>query len=322
MMLRRAGPPPPPADHGTGGDVAVRDRSRVRQRHVCRWTDPAPRRPTEAPAGARCCPVMKGCTTLRPVTAHVLLTAGRPTRRRPVGLLGAGVHDRPAALGRDRAARLLVDAAVLIAVGVAAARAVRRDRDLLCSGTEQPKAFQPSMVADLPESARRWLTHAIPLGTTLWQSVERSMRGQIRIGAWRPFTARQVLTPPRGFIWAATARVFGIPVIGFDRLSSGSGQMRWRLGGLVPVMSATGPDITRSAAGRLAGEMALVPTTFPAAAWAAGSDDDRVVVTAVPLEQAGRGSWHAASHSQTSTRPSRGGTTSRTWPASWRSGDT
>ncbi len=160
-----------------------------------------------------------------------------------------------------------------------AARSVRRDWELLCSSTEEPKPFERSMVADLPEPARRWLSHAIAPGTPLWQSVELSMRGQIRIGAWRPFTARQVLTPPRGFVWAATARVFGIPVTGFDRLSSGSGQMRWRLGGLVPVMSATGPDVTRSAAGRLAGEMALVPTSFTAATWTPGSDADRVVVT-------------------------------------------
>ena len=160
-----------------------------------------------------------------------------------------------------------------------AARSVRREWELLSRSTPPPETFDPSMLADLPEPARRWLTHAIAPGTPLWQTAELSMRGQIRLGAWRPFTARQVLAPPRGFIWAATARFLGIPVIGFDRLSSGSGQMRWRLGGLIPVMSATGPDVTRSAAGRLAGEMALVPTAFPAATWTPGSDEDRVVVT-------------------------------------------
>ncbi len=66
---------------------------------------------------------------------------------------------------------------------------------------------------------------------------------------------------------------------GLDRLSSGSGQVHWRLGGLIPVMSATGPDVTRSAAGRLAGETALVPTTSPATTRTPGSDQDRVVVT-------------------------------------------
>ena len=161
----------------------------------------------------------------------------------------------------------------------AAARRVRRDWELLARSGEPPEPFDPSMVGDLPEPARRWLTHAITPGTPLWPSVVLTMRGEIRLGAWRPFTARQVLAPPRGFVWAATARFLGLPVTGFDRYGSGSGQMDWRLGGLVPVMTATGPDVTRSAAGRLAGETALVPTTFRAARWSAGSDDDRAVVS-------------------------------------------
>lgn len=106
------------------------------------------------------------------------------------------------------------------------------------------------------------------------------MHGEIKLGAWRPFTARQVLTPPRGFIWAASARVAGLPVSGFDRYSSGSGQMRWRLLGLIPVMSAAGPDVTRSAAGRLAGEGTVwLPTAFRAATWTSGPDEDSAVAT-------------------------------------------
>jgi hypothetical protein len=135
------------------------------------------------------------------------------------------------------------------------------------------------MAAGLPEPARRWLRHALAPGTPLRPSVELTMRGRIRIGAWRPFTARQVLAPPHGFIWAARARVSGLPVTGFDRLSSGSGQLRWRLGGLVPVLSASGPDVTRSAAGRLAGETVLAPTTALAATWTPGSDADSAVLT-------------------------------------------
>ena len=160
-----------------------------------------------------------------------------------------------------------------------AARSVRREWDMLSRSTQPLEVFDPALLSDLPEPARRWLSHAITPGTPLWQSVELSMRGQIRLGAWRPFTARQVLAPPRGLIWAANASLFGVPVTGFDRFSSGSGQMRWRLAGLVPVMSASGLDVTRSAAGRLLGEMALAPTTFRAASWAQGSDADRIVAT-------------------------------------------
>ena len=155
-----------------------------------------------------------------------------------------------------------------------AARAVRQDWELLAGSPRLPEPFDPGMLADLPEAARRWLTHAIPPGTPLWPSVVLTMHGQIRLGSWRPFTATQVLAPPRGFIWAATARFAGLPVTGFDRYSSGTGQMNWRLGGLVPLVTATGPDVTRSAAGRLTGEMALAPTTFRSATWIPGSDDD------------------------------------------------
>ena len=102
------------------------------------------------------------------------------------------------------------------------------------------------------------------------RTVQLSMRGQIRLGRWRPFTATQVLAPPAGYIWAATVRLAGLSVTGYDRLSSGTGEMRWRLLRLIPVQTAAGPDITRSAYGRLAGEIALIPTAFQHATWTQG----------------------------------------------------
>jgi hypothetical protein len=156
---------------------------------------------------------------------------------------------------------------------------VRQDWEALAAGAGTAEPFDPAAVAGLPAAARRWLTHAIAPGTPLAPSVVLTMRGEIRLGAWRRFTATQVLAPPRGFVWAATARVLGLPVTGFDRYSRGSGQMDWRLAGLVPVMRASGADVTRSAAGRLAGEMALAPTTYRGATWTAGADDDSAVAT-------------------------------------------
>lgn len=139
--------------------------------------------------------------------------------------------------------------------------------------------FDPVMLADLPEPARRWLTHAIAPGVPLSRSVELVMHGEIRLGAWRSFTATQVAAPPAGYIWAARASIFGVPVVGYDRLSSGTAQMRWRLLNLVPVMTAQGPDIIRSAAGRLASEFVMVPTTFRGATWRSGDRPDTAVAT-------------------------------------------
>ena len=156
----------------------------------------------------------------------------------------------------------------------------RRDWAVLAAARAEHARFSSDSVTGLPEPARRWLTRAVDRETPLWRSVELRMRGQIRLGAWRRFTAREVLSPPDGFIWSATARVMGMPVSGFDRHSSGAGQMRWRLLGVVPVMSASGPDVTRSAAGRLAGEATLwLPTAFGTAGWADGPDPDTAVAT-------------------------------------------
>lgn len=162
-----------------------------------------------------------------------------------------------------------------------AARPRRADWARLAQAAPPSGRFTADLVAGLPEPARRWLTHAISSGTPLWSSVQLSMRGHIRLGSWRPFTARQVLTPPEGFIWSATARFGGLPVTGFDRYSRGAGRMRWRLLGLIPVMSSDGPDVTRSAAGRLAGEgTCWLPTATAAGArWSAGPEVDTAVAT-------------------------------------------
>ena len=140
--------------------------------------------------------------------------------------------------------------------------------------------FEPESTGHLPEPAQRWLAHAIQPGTPRWSSVELTMRGEIRLGRWRAFRARQILAPPRGFIWAAATRVAGLPVVGFDRYTGDSGEMRWRLLDLFPVLTAHGIDVTRSAAGRLAAEgLTFLPTAFPRASWSAAEDPDVAAAT-------------------------------------------
>lgn len=136
----------------------------------------------------------------------------------------------------------------------------------LANATDEAAAFTAGMTTGLPDPVRRWLAHVIAPGTPLLTSVELSMRGQIRLGAWRDFTAVQRLAPGRGFVWAATARMYGLPIIGFDRYSRytrGTGETRWKLLSRFPVLSGDGPDVTRSAADRYAGELLVA---VPAAA--------------------------------------------------------
>ena len=74
------------------------------------------------------------------------------------------------------------------------------------------ETFDPGAIMGLPEPARQWLGHAIAPGTPLWSSVELTMHGQIKLGRWRPFTARQVLTPPDGVRVEAESRFGGITI--------------------------------------------------------------------------------------------------------------
>lgn len=144
--------------------------------------------------------------------------------------------------------------------------------------SERPhRAFDPASLEGLPVAARRWLAHAIEPGAPLHQAIRLRMRGEIKLGRWRPFEAEQVIRWGRGMVWRAKARLGPLSISGQDSIVDGEGMMRWRLLGVVPVMSAEGPDVTRSAAGRLELEATLLPSVLldPDVRWRP-SDDDRV----------------------------------------------
>jgi len=124
------------------------------------------------------------------------------------------------------------------------------------------RTFQPRQLSSLPEAARRYLAHAIAPGTPLASAVRLRMHGEIKLGRWLPFTAEQVIHWGCGMIWRATVRMYGMPITGFDRLLDGAGAMRWKLLGIIPIMTASGPEITRSAAGRVMAESVWLPSAL------------------------------------------------------------
>ncbi len=131
--------------------------------------------------------------------------------------------------------------------------------------TGSGEGFDPSVLEGLPEPARRYLLHAIDPGTPPAGSVELRMHGDIRLDPERDpiaMAAEQILAPGAGFIWRA--RTWGglMRIRGFDLYAQEDGRMEWRLFGLIPVMRAAGPHVTRSAAGRLAMEWTLIPTAL------------------------------------------------------------
>lgn len=120
--------------------------------------------------------------------------------------------------------------------------------------------FDPVSIASLPPSVRRYLEHTIEPGAVLARSALVRMEGTIRLGGdWRDFEAEQVLRWDRGFVWRARTSMKGLPVSGADRFVDGDGSMRWKMLGLVPVMTASGPQISRAAAGRFHAEALWLP---------------------------------------------------------------
>ncbi len=157
---------------------------------------------------------------------------------------------------------LLLVALVLVAAGLSVWRHLdhRTDRqlmhDLALRQPSQPPIFTATMVADLPEPARRYFLYTIEPGTPLYPVADITMRGRFGLGDkdnpnYLDFSATQILAMPAGFVWKMHAKR------GLMRLS-GSDSQRWTrfwLAGLMPIARLGGnPDHTRSAFGRYVAE--------------------------------------------------------------------
>lgn len=133
--------------------------------------------------------------------------------------------------------------------------------------------FRREQIGMVPLTARRYLEHAIAPGTPIASAVRLQMHGAIRLKAnWHLFNADQVIRWDRGFVWRARVRIKGLPVTGFDRWIDGEGVMRWKLLSIVPILTASGPDVSRSAAERMAIEAVWLPSVLvgPDVGWSQG----------------------------------------------------
>jgi hypothetical protein len=136
------------------------------------------------------------------------------------------------------------------------------------------RVFDPENLANLPQPVQRYLAHSIAPGTPLASAVRLRMHGTIKLKRWRKFKAEQVIVRDRGMIWQAKVRMNGMPIRGEDRFVDGEGAMLWKLFGLIPVVRASGSDVTRSAAGRAAAEAIWLPPILcdERTWWRAGED--------------------------------------------------
>lgn len=93
----------------------------------------------------------------------------------------------------------------------------RADRNemsrLIARQPVDPPHFNISMVADLPEPAKRFFEFAISEGTPLYTIARIDMAGKFGMGTksdpkYMNMTATQVLAAPEGFVWKMSAGSF------------------------------------------------------------------------------------------------------------------
>jgi hypothetical protein len=128
--------------------------------------------------------------------------------------------------------------------------------------------FEPQLVAELPEIARRYFNHSVAPGTPLRTTVRLQMEGTFLLGDVARhqsyvMTAQQVLAPPEQFVWIARMRAGAMQVSGSDALVGEGAWTRFWLNGIVPVVNQQGSaDLRRSALARAAMEAIWAPASL------------------------------------------------------------
>jgi hypothetical protein len=160
---------------------------------------------------------------------------------------------------------------------------------LIARAEAAPPRYDPAMVADLPEIARRFFASAIAPGTPLRRVVALEMEGTFLLGERAlPMTADQVLAPPDGFVWRARVGSGALRFAGSDGyLAGGDSWTRFLLLGLVPLVGAGATeDHARAAAARMAMETIWAPAgLLPAhgAVWRqTGADEAAITFPGIP----------------------------------------
>lgn len=134
----------------------------------------------------------------------------------------------------------------------------------------------PSDLVGLPEPVQRYLHLVGVVGQPRVRNYRLRFRGRIRSGpdsAWMPFEAEQQSfadQPTRLFLMQA--RMKGLPVESFHRVSEGHATMRVKVAGLVTMVDAHGDDMDRAETVTLFNDMCvLAPATLldPGIQWEA-----------------------------------------------------
>lgn len=139
---------------------------------------------------------------------------------------------------------------------------------ILSQASPATQVYSPEMVSHLPEIAQRYFNHAIAVGTPLATTVELHMIGEFRLGEkdkYKRFDmqARQILSPPRAFVWMADMKSGPTVVNGSDGFYQGQGWVRFWMFRAIPLVQAAGDEnLNRAGTARPLVESVWAPATL------------------------------------------------------------
>ena len=166
---------------------------------------------------------------------------------------------------------IVVGAAAAVAVGTGLwQRAAERAAARLASGRVEPVAAVPAgEMRALPEPVARYFARVLTPGQPPIRAARVEQEGEFRAGgadaAWSPFTAVQhFAASPPGFVWNARIRMAPLLSVRVrDGYVGGTGEMRARLAGLLPVVDRSGgPGLNAGALHRWLAEAVWLPTAL------------------------------------------------------------
>jgi len=124
----------------------------------------------------------------------------------------------------------------------------------------KPQVFDPTMVAGLPDPARRYFEFTIETGTRLYTVSEIYMNGDFSLGSkaepdYMPMQAKQIIAAPYGFVWKLKAGKIPMQISGSDAAQNRESWSRFWVFNLLPVARAGGDaDHAKAAFGRYIAE--------------------------------------------------------------------
>jgi len=154
--------------------------------------------------------------------------------------------------------------------------------------SQKNSAFdKAALIKTYPEPVQRYLRFHLPKGIPNRSYGEVRLKGIIKLVNWSFFKSTLYVNPFRGFCWQATVKMGLLPVKGYDYFLDNFGAMQWRIFNLIPVMNASGDDVSRSAEGRAKLESAMFPDLLihPEVRWDALSENEITATWKINAEE-------------------------------------